>query len=246
MWQTVKNKTRYEVRSAGNTRRLYTNGVLHTQYNPEKAVTGNIWDLLFLPALLRPDATIKRILILGVGGGAVVNLLNRYIQPNRVIGVDLSKIHLRIARDFFSVKGANIQLIRANAVDWVSRYRGQPFDYIVEDLFVDEEGEPVRAVEMDKTWAARLFRILNKEGVLVMNFESTAELKKSALFTCEAVNKSLHSLLVLKSPQNENSVAVLSRKPLHIPDLLQRIRKIPRLDAAYKSAQLRYSIRRKI
>ena len=69
LWSEQDGDSRYEVRSAGNTRRLYTNGVFHSQYNPNNPVTGSVWDLLLLPAFFLPPGRPRRVLVLGVGGG---------------------------------------------------------------------------------------------------------------------------------------------------------------------------------
>ncbi|HCM06551.1 MAG TPA: class I SAM-dependent methyltransferase, partial [Oceanospirillales bacterium] len=45
VWQETRNGTHYEVRNAGKTLRLYTDKVLHSQYNFDKKLTGSVWDL---------------------------------------------------------------------------------------------------------------------------------------------------------------------------------------------------------
>ena len=89
LWQKTIKDTRYEIRSAGQTRRLYTDGVFHSQFNPVHAVTGGVWDVLMLPAFFKPADSIKRVLVLGVGGGAVIHQLQRYIKPDEIIGVGI-------------------------------------------------------------------------------------------------------------------------------------------------------------
>ncbi|MFQ5643422.1 MAG: oxidoreductase, partial [Thiogranum sp.] len=152
LWARSTGGIRYEVRQAGRSLRLYTNGVLHSQYNPGRPLTGSVWDLLFLPAFFYPPGAIRRVLVLGVGGGAVIQQLRRFVQPDLIIGVELNAVHLSVARRFFALKGKGVQLIRANAVDWVQQYRGAPFDMIIDDLFGDADGEPQRAVFADRAW----------------------------------------------------------------------------------------------
>ena len=72
IWQKKVRDNLYEVRSAGKSRRLYKNGVCHSQYNPGSIMTGSIWDLLLLPACYQTGVNYKKILVLGVGGGAVI------------------------------------------------------------------------------------------------------------------------------------------------------------------------------
>ena len=98
LWHKQDGNTRYEVRSAGNTRRLYTNGVFHSQYNSTQPVTGSVWDLLLLPAFFLPASSLKRVLVLGVGGGAVIRQLNHFLQPEQIVGVELNPVHLEVAR----------------------------------------------------------------------------------------------------------------------------------------------------
>ena len=84
LWQKTAGQDRYEVRSAGRSLRLYRNGVLHTQYNPSRPIGGNLWDLLLDPAFFRSPEAIRRVLVLGVGGGAVIRLLNRFVRPDEI------------------------------------------------------------------------------------------------------------------------------------------------------------------
>ena len=49
LWSHREKGVLYQVRAAGSSRRLYADGVLHTQFNPRRIVTGSVWDLLWLP-----------------------------------------------------------------------------------------------------------------------------------------------------------------------------------------------------
>ncbi|HHH44614.1 MAG TPA: class I SAM-dependent methyltransferase, partial [Gammaproteobacteria bacterium] len=90
VWQKQADGVDYQVRRAGRTLRLYTNGVFHSQYNPARPVTGSVWDLLLVPAFFYPPAELQRILVLGVGGGAVIQNLRRFVQPQQIVGVELN------------------------------------------------------------------------------------------------------------------------------------------------------------
>ena len=77
LWEKRAGGVCYQVRTAGNTVRLYTNGVLHTQYNPTRLLTGSVWDLLLLGALFVPRERMRRVLLLGVGGGCDDDCVHR-------------------------------------------------------------------------------------------------------------------------------------------------------------------------
>ena len=148
LFEQTRNGRCYQVRSAGRTRRLYTDGVFHSQYNPGHGVTGSVWDLLFLPSQFYEPGQLKRVLVLGVGGGAVIHMLNRYVAPDAIVGVELSELHLQLARRYFGLDYANVQLLQADAVRWMLEYEGPPFDLIIDDLYFEEGGEPQRPVQL--------------------------------------------------------------------------------------------------
>ena len=62
IWQKHVEGKCYEVRAAGHTRRLYTDGVFHSQYNPRHSLTGNVWDLLSLPSFFLQQRQLQRAL----------------------------------------------------------------------------------------------------------------------------------------------------------------------------------------
>lgn len=232
----------YEVRSAGQTRRLYTDGVFHSQYNPNHAVTGSIWDLLFLPSLFREPGAFKRVLVLGVGGGAVIHMLNRFAQPQQIVGVELSRLHLQIARQHFDLRYRNLQLVQANAIEWLIEYDGEPFDLIIDDLYFEEQGEPTRAIAADASWFDILLDHLSDDGMLVMNFVSGREWRDSGYFTEDFVRESFPAAYRLTTPTCHNLVAALSRQPLQLRNWRQRLRQQPELDERNTRCRLRYRI----
>ena len=72
IWSHRENGHLYQVRGAGASLRLYTDGVLHSQFNPRRVVTGSVWDLLWLPLFFRSSPAPDRVLLLGMGAGTAV------------------------------------------------------------------------------------------------------------------------------------------------------------------------------
>ncbi|WP_455234163.1 spermidine synthase [Thiogranum longum] len=243
VWERNIDNTDYQVRRAGCSLRLYTNGVFHSQYNPQRPVTGNIWDLLFLPAFFYPNGEIRRVLVLGVGGGAVIQQLRRFIRPDRIVGIELSAVHLSIARRFFGVRGKDVELLHADAVDWVRRYRGPAFDMIVDDLFGEQDGEPQRAVFPDTEWISLLTRCLAEKGMIVCNFASRLELMASAFVSRRGCRNIFASGFHLSTSQNFNAVGAFLGIPATTRQLRERLHRIAELDTRRRSARLQYRIR---
>lgn len=244
IWQKNIDGVHYEVRTAGKTHRLYTNGVFHSQYHPDRPTTGGIWDLLMLPALFLPPHKIQRVLVLGVGGGAVIQQLQRYVQPATVVGVELNPVHLQVARRFFGVDDRNTELHQAEAVAWMENYEGPPFDMIIEDLFVEQKGEPVRAVKANIEWCDVLSRHLSRDGMLVLNFIDSAEMRQSECLNKHYLSRRFKSAFQFTLPLYENVIVALLRSQADNRSLRTHLKKHVALEAARKSAVMDFRLRR--
>lgn len=244
VWQQRVNGNHYEVRNAGRTLRLYTNGICHTDYNPDRAVTRSIWDLLFLPALLLPAEQPLRVLLLGVGGGSVIQLLQRHLRPQWITGIELSGTHLMIARRFFKLRGDNLILYEAEAGEWLSNYDGPPFDLIIDDLFLEEGSEALRAIDMDHTWMQLLLNNLTPAGILAVNFAGQTTFRQCAWFKRQTLRRRLPSVFALRTPYLDNVVGAFARTSVETRRLRQRLSMLPQLERARRRGQLRYHIRK--
>lgn len=239
LWERASGGVHYQVRSAGRTLRLYTDGVLHTQYNPARLLTGSVWDLLLLPALLVPPARLRRVLVLGVGGGAVIRQLLELFPGVQVVGVELNAVHLAVARRWFGLRDARVELVHADAVAWLAGYAGEPFDLVIEDLFGERDGEPCRAVAADATWFASLLQPLAPHGVLAMNFAGAAEVRASAWGRAVRgdaqerqlrwLRRRLPAALSLATPTCENRVVTFLPQPATVAGLRAAVAAEPAL-----------------
>ena len=245
LWRHQQDDTHYEVKQAGRSVRLYTNGVLHSQYNPERPVTSSVWDLLTLPALFQPQGKIQRVLLLGVGGGAVLHQLKRWVNPALMIGVELNAVHLQVAQRFFDLDSPDTVLYEDEAQAWLSRYQGPPFDMIIDDLYGHHNGEPVRAVMLDAPWCELLARNLAPDGVLVVNTVAWKELKNSALMEAhDNGTTSFASAYRLVTPKCDNAVGAFFRGAAKKSDFRKRLAAIEELDKADRNGLLRYQMRK--
>ncbi|WP_043316643.1 methyltransferase domain-containing protein [Microbulbifer sp. HZ11] len=224
IWRQCRGGDRYEVRTHGASVRLYSNGVFHSQWNPRDPLKGSLWELLLLPTFFRPPEQVKRVLLLGVGGGALIRLLQSFVAPDSIVGVDIDRVHLNVARRFFGVKGA--ELICADAREYLSgcqQSKAAQFDLVVDDLFGHADGEARRAFPADPDWCRQLLNILAPHGVVVGNFGCRRELLDSGWRT-SVVRSQLapgKGAWTFEHPEYENCIGVFSRAPLLRADLLQ-------------------------
>jgi len=244
LWQQYKAGTHYEVRSAGRSLRLYTNGVFHTQYNPVQPLTGHVWDLLMLPVFFHEIQNIKRVLVLGVGGGAVIHLFRHFLPHADIVGIELDKQHINIARRFFNLKHKKIKLHQADAIEWIKAYKGEKFDVIIDDLFMEKEGEPVPVVKPDVAWFSGLLKHLNKQGMLIKNYIDRESVQTSAGISHQKTSAKFASIFQLTSHYNENFVAAFLKQAATSRQLRQNLRNTRGLNPDLKSCRLRYRVRR--
>ncbi len=181
VWETKKRGIHYQVRQAGNTIRLYSNSVFHSQWNPRRPLASHLWDLLVLPIFFESSRP-QNALLLGVGGGAAINCLHFLSPTTKISGVDIDPTHLSIARRFFKCRGEHVSLICDDAVAFLEqRQKHEKYDLIIEDIFAGSPSDPSdarRAISADTYWLETLAAALSDDGILVMNFEDPTQLKQ--------------------------------------------------------------------
>lgn len=216
VWSRNIEGNHYEVRSAGATLRLFRNGVHHSQFNPNRPLGGCIWDLLALPAMHRPQGEIREALVLGFGAGAVGRVLREVVQPERIVGVELDEIHLTIADGFFECS-EGCDLIAADAVEWIRHgAEGGRFDFILDDLYAEEEGMPVRCVPMDLDWCQRLADLLNPGGMLVFNLVEPEKVPHLPPMKDKTLSKRFPHVSVFRMEGYENRIVAFSEQALDV------------------------------
>jgi len=242
LWQKKTEDTCYEVRTAGLSRRLYTNGVFHSQHHPDQAHSGGVWDLLVIPAFFRPPGRIKRVLLLGVGGGSAIHLLQQFIGPVEITGIELSKTHLHIARKYFGIKKHMATLHHADAVTWLQEYNGPPFDFIIDDLFGSDDNSE-RAVPATTAWCKTLLRNLKSNGTLVMNFIGGRALKRSACVAEPSIAQNFKSAFQLSLPAYQNMIGVFLGSPSSAKLLRANLQNIPNFNKTFNKKRLDFTLR---
>ncbi len=211
LWQKEVTGICYQVRSAGNSLRLYTNGAFHSQHNRKQLFTGAIWDMLSLPALFQPLGLSRlslhpRVLVLGVGGGTVIHQLHALISPRHITGVEIDPVHLHIAVKFFKLNYPELDLVQADAINFVSQHRRR-YDLIVDDVFLHaDQGEPARPAPMNLNWIRKCQRRLGPTGMLVQNHLTSRGARLFFRSHADHIMNSFQSVLLFENEGFENGV----------------------------------------
>jgi SAM-dependent methyltransferase len=217
IWRQTIESNHYEVRSAGATLRLYRNGVNHSQWNPNRPLSGCIWDLIALPALYRPKGSVESVLMLGFGAGTVARKLRELVAPEHIVGIDLDPVHLSIADGFFDCS-EGCELVAADAVEWVREESAEPdavqFDMIVDDLYAEEEAMAVRCAPLDLDWCQDLAKLVKPGGMLVFNMIEPRKVSHLPPLTDAALRAQFPYTKVFRMEGYENRIVACSGSPL--------------------------------
>lgn len=245
LWERRIAGHHYQVRQAGQTRRLYTDGIFHTQYRPDRVLGGGYWDLLSLPALMAPEGSVKRVLLLGVGGGAAIHSLQALAKPQHITGVELNPVHVQIMKRFFGLggKGQGLDLQIMDARDFIRDFsskkgNGEKFDLIIEDLYFERNGGAVRAVVMDAAWMKALRRCLKPQGMLVCNFADQRQFRDASKLEFK-----WQSVFALTLPAYENCIGVFTQRRELMTDIPAALRKCAAMDKRIPKQAPRYRLR---
>ncbi|MBW3567722.1 MAG: methyltransferase domain-containing protein [Proteobacteria bacterium] len=241
IWSEQRDGVNYEVRAAGRTRRLYTDGVFHSSYNPAAPVTGGVWDMLMMPAFFYPPGSVRRVLLLGVGGGTVIRQLREFVRPREIVAVDLNDTHLEIAQRFFGVTGNDVRLVHADARAWLQQDSSH-YDLVIDDLFGECNGHPVRAIEADTTWCRKLRARTTRGGAVSINCISPAELSATGFVTDFRLRAHFSGRLQLRAERDRNAVGIFVPRPLESTELRRTLLGVPGLNPRRES-RLNFTVR---
>lgn len=168
MTRSRTSRPRVEVRRVRGGLELRIDGTQASVYRPGRALTGVVWWALASPILLLPRSRPRRVLLLGLAAGSVGRALRALDPDAEIVGVELDREVVRVARRHFGLDRLGIELVVGDALEYLRRERRQ-FDLIVEDLFVG----PVRSVRKPAWLLDEGYRLIRRRlrphGYVVSN-----------------------------------------------------------------------------
>jgi spermidine synthase len=148
---------------------LLVDGVVQSISPEDSLVEGGYW------AAMVPDERPRSALILGLGGGTLARLLQARWGETRIVGVDDDAAILAIANAAGWLPRSGVEVIRADAFDYVYTC-SQRFDYVAVDLF---RGDRLAARAFGKPFLRRVRTLLEPRGRVAINmFNDVREFKR--------------------------------------------------------------------
>jgi SAM-dependent methyltransferase len=147
---------------------LRIDGTQASVHRPGRALTGVVWWALASPILLLPRARRRRVLLLGLAAGSVARALRTLDPDAEIVGVELDRTVVRLARRHFGLDRLRAELVVGNALEFLRSDRRR-FDLVVEDLFVG----PSRSVRKPEWLLDEGYRLIRRRlrpgGYVVSN-----------------------------------------------------------------------------
>jgi spermidine synthase len=175
----VDSKINGKVRvvDVGRTRKLLANNVLQSisENSPScpKIFLGKAAELI-----IKEAPTAKRILMLGLGGGTVANILSKKLPEAQIVSVELDPVMIDVAKKYFGLDSVkNHRVIEADALRVVVEpeefdlAKGS-FDVLYVDIFVGDQYP-----DLGKTgnFIAAVKRLVTSGGLIIFNRIYTEE-----------------------------------------------------------------------
>jgi spermidine synthase len=221
-------KGHVEVREGRGGRALRVDGTFASWYAPGRALTGSVWDALAAPLCWLPPDRRRGVLVLGLGGGSVARLVRALAPSARIVGVERSADVLRAAHRHFGLGALGVEVVQADARDYLARARGR-FDSVIEDVFVGTARSVRKPEWMLEGGLAAAARRVRRGGLLVVNtIDETAAVARALAGFPARVEVRIEgwSNRVLVAGPNDLDARTLRRRVQQSPVLAPALRRL--------------------
>ncbi len=155
-----------------------------------------------------------RVLILGLGGGAMVRFIHDRWPESRIDAIDIDQDMIEIATEYFGIPSSkNVKIRNADALVYVE----QSIDYKVDTLFVDLFiGDEPPADIYSESFVQSCYDALDPSGVMLFNILAVKADKFTGFVTL--LRKVFdRQTLCLTVPFHDNILIMAFKNPVHIP-----------------------------
>jgi len=116
---------------------------------------------------LEKELNVENCLILGLGGGTVVQLIKSPWPEAKILGIEIDPEIIKIGKQFFGLdRVENLEIINKDAFQWLAKYQGKKFDLVLVDFYLGSKFS--QQAETDK-FLESLKKILSKKALVVFN-----------------------------------------------------------------------------
>lgn len=157
----------------------------------------------FAKAKFPPESKfqISNVLILGLGGGSVVKVINKHYPQAKILAIEIDPIMIKLGREYLNLsKYQNLEIKIDDAFQLVKSLRAKQFDLILVDLYL---GKEVPEKIGDDRFLKNVKRILSKKGIVIFNRLRGRKRQNDLDLFFEQLKKIFKSVKVVKPLVNQ-------------------------------------------
>lgn len=159
--------------------------------------SGNYIEGLWKKALRQIKGNIDNCLVMGLGGGSVVRVINKLFPNCHITGIEIDNLVVELGKKYLDLgKAENLVIFIQDAVKWVQSLgeKDNLFDLIIVDLY---SGYQVVKQTEDPSFINRLKRIGSGRKLVVFNRFYFGRYKKETNDFLVLLNRSFEKILLL-------------------------------------------------
>lgn len=115
---------------------------------------------------------IRNGLILGLGGGSAVKLINKHFPQARILGIEIDPVMIKLGKKYLGLdETRNLKIVVADVFDWLpeaddANHQTQ-FDLILVDLYLGRKRSEKMITE---DFLRKVKSLLSQKGTVIFNF----------------------------------------------------------------------------
>jgi spermidine synthase len=170
--------------------------------------SGQLAYRLWRTAFLRiKDCKVKTVLVLGLGGGSVVDCLNQFWPEATITGIELDPLMIKLGKQYLHLNQAkNLHIIITDAFWWIKKNSHQ-FDLIIMDLF---HGRAIPPQAKTISFFRLIKNSLHPNGIFIFNHLTKFTKKQEVTNTQALLKQVFGNITPLKLPIN---ILFFAQKP---------------------------------
>ncbi len=158
-------------------------------------IAKKVWD----PSLRRiKKSEINKCLILGLGGGGMVEIINKYWPQTKMTGVEIDPIMVDLGKKHLGLKETGVKIVIEDAHRFIEKEK-EKYDLILVDIYIGDKIP--RKFETEK-FIKIINKLLRKNGIVIFNRLYYDEKRKETLIFGEKLEKEFSKAILVYPEAN--------------------------------------------